>query len=115
MPVMIKIKDISLIGDEHLGGWLNERGYDFDVEAFREWVMYHGKDYIAYALVSFEDAYRGQWNSIEDFAHEQLMDYDDVYQQAGEGCRGWTTRIDTIAWECDYYISDTGHVFDRNV
>ena len=64
-----------------------------------------------YAVRTFDDAYEGQWDDLEDFAHDRLMETDDEYRAAMESCRGWRPSLDMIAWHCDYSHTTGGHVF----
>ncbi|WP_327065954.1 antirestriction protein ArdA [Kitasatospora sp. NBC_01302] len=64
-----------------------------------------------YAVATFEDAYQGQWDDLEDFAHDQLMEMDDEYRAAVESCRGWRPHLDMIAWQCDYAHTEGNYVF----
>lgn len=57
-----------------------------------------------------EDVYEGQWSDLDDFAHDQLWSTSEVYRDA-VNAQGFMTSIDTIAWQCDFYRSDNGHVF----
>ncbi|MFC9974274.1 antirestriction protein ArdA [Spirillospora sp. NPDC127200] len=76
-----------------------------DAEAFAAFYVYHGRD-LDYAEEKFDEAFRGLHESIEDFAHEELMELDEAYAAAFEGCRGWMPRIDTIAFHQDYDVID---------
>lgn len=44
----------------------------WDMEAVRAYAEHHGDAVLA--LENFEDAYRGQWDSVEDYAHELAED-----------------------------------------
>lgn len=69
------------------------------------------------ALESFDDAYRGLWKSLEDYAHEFLMDVDEDYRAAIESFRGWSPQIDQIAFQCDYatvQAIEGVHIFSKD-
>lgn len=64
------------------------------------------------AVEQFEEAYCGRWQSLEDFAHFQLIDCDEEYSKIyNSGSRGYSLKLDMIAWEYDYTITNSGHVF----
>ncbi|WP_431911679.1 antirestriction protein ArdA [Nonomuraea jabiensis] len=79
-------------------------------EAFGDYLAYHGGvDYLDTAIGEFEDRYCGQWNSIDDYALDFAADvYSEFFKDVPPGFR---VEVDTVAWECDHWISDNGHVF----
>lgn len=87
---------------------LYDEGYR---EAFADYLNNHGWDQLDWAMSSFSEAYMGQWKSLEDFAWD--------YAEEALGVEltrlyGFRIEVDLVAWECDYWISDNGHVF-RNL
>lgn len=84
-----------IVGDAH------------DPEAMASYLSYFGWD-TSYAD-SFEDAYHGKWDSLEDYA---INFYEDVYGEFN--LPGFRIEVDLVAWECDYFTVDTSggvHVF----
>lgn len=80
-----------------------------DREAFGDYLAYvGGTDHLDEALETFEDRYEGQHKSIEDFAWSQA---DELWPDLSMCPSGFRVEVDVIAWECDYWISDNGHVF----
>jgi len=77
-------------------------------EAFELYANYQGD--VQYALDYFDEAYQGEWPSMEDFAHDFLMEVDEEYRAAYESCRGWSPDIDLVAFHCDFTEID-GHIF----
>ncbi|WP_441248959.1 hypothetical protein [Kitasatospora sp. McL0602] len=94
---------------DYLTELAEDAGLFVEIEALTQYAAHVGG--AEYAVESFEDAYQGQWSSLEDFAHDQLMELDDEYRAAMEGFRGWRPELDVIAWQCDYFITGDGHVF----
>jgi antirestriction protein len=83
--------------------------------AFAAFLDHHGGD-VDFAIEHFQDAYRGHYKDVEDFAHEWLMDVDEAYKAAFENPSGWTPKIDTVAFECDFNVIEYVHgvyVFDH--
>ncbi|MFD8318935.1 hypothetical protein [Kitasatospora purpeofusca] len=68
---------------------------------------------MANAVDRFEDAYRGRWESLDAYAHDQLWATDAAYRAACNESDTGRVRIDTVAWRSDYAWAD-GHVF-RNL
>ncbi|MGW2539374.1 hypothetical protein ACWC5I_00500 [Kitasatospora sp. NPDC001574] len=93
---------------EYLTALAEDAGLVVELEALTDYAAHVGAEY---AVASFEDAYGGEWPTLEDFAHDQLMETDAEDRAAFESCRGWTPRIDLVAWECDYFHTASGHVF----
>jgi hypothetical protein len=90
----------------------DEYGYDTDsdaVEAIEDLAEDLGG--LEYALDAFEDAYCGQWESLEAYAWHLTEECNPELMNAPIGYR---IELDMIAWQCDYWISSNGHVF-RNV
>ncbi|MGW2398520.1 hypothetical protein ACWCYY_18400 [Kitasatospora sp. NPDC001664] len=96
---------------DHLITLADDAGLVCEMEALTDYAAHVGD--AAYAVESFEDAFHGEWESLEDFAHDQLMQTDDEYRAVIGECRGWTPRLDMIAWESDYFHTPSGHVFRR--
>lgn len=77
-------------------------------EAMASYLSYHGW-YTDYAKSTFETAYRGKWDSLEDYAidfYEQVYGYFDV--------PGYTILVDLPTWESSHFTVDTDngvHVF----
>ncbi|MBO1420294.1 antirestriction protein ArdA [Streptomyces sp. FH025] len=94
---------------DYLTELAEDAGIVAELEALTAYAAYVGN--AEYAVQTFEDAYAGEWESLEDFAHDQLMEMDEEYRAAVEGCRGWRPRIDMIAWQCDYAHTSGGYVF----
>ena len=87
-----------------------------DEQAFADYVAYHGGN-VSAAADTFEGAYRGQHATLEDFAHDELMELDRKYKDAVElaGERWWAPLIDMTAYGNAFHISDNGHVFSLDV
>ena len=79
---------------------------DYRAEAFRAYINLQA-DRLDYAVDYFEEAYRGMWESLEDFAHEHLMETDEVYRQWSEGFHCWRPEIDEIAFRCNFDTANT--------
>ncbi|MGW3177774.1 antirestriction protein ArdA [Kitasatospora sp. NPDC001119] len=94
---------------DYLTELAEDAGVVAELEALTAYAAYVGN--AEYAVATFEDAYEGEWDSLEDFAHDQLMETDDEYRAAVEGCRGWRPQLDLIAWQCDYAHTASGHLF----
>ncbi|MFJ1755994.1 antirestriction protein ArdA [Kitasatospora sp. NPDC088134] len=94
---------------DYLTALAEDAGVVAELEALTAYAALVGN--AEYAVETFEDAYAGEWDSLEDFAHDQLMETDDEYRAAMESCRGWRPSLDMIAWECDYSHAASGHVF----
>ncbi|MFF3672406.1 hypothetical protein ACFYYS_00320 [Streptomyces sp. NPDC002120] len=92
---------------------MDENGIDEDdTEAFMEYLALQCWN-VEYAGSSFDEAYeRGQqWESLDDFAHDHLMETSELYQAVMNGCHGFTVDIDTVAFQCEYSITRSGYVF----
>ncbi|MFJ2775712.1 hypothetical protein [Kitasatospora sp. NPDC087315] len=95
---------------DYLAGLADDAGLMIaDLEALTAYAALVGN--AEYAVETFEEAFSGQWADLEDFAHAMLMEMDDEYRTAVESCRGWTPRLDMIAWNCDYAHTTGGYVF----
>ncbi|WP_328953655.1 antirestriction protein ArdA [Kitasatospora purpeofusca] len=94
---------------DYLTELAEDAGVVAELEALTAYAAYTGN--AEYAVETFEDAYCGQWDDLEDFAHDQLMETDAEYRAAMESCRGWRPSLDMIAWQCDYTHTTGGHVF----
>lgn len=80
-----------------------------DRQAFGDYLDHVGGNaQLDYALSSFRDAYCGQWDCIEDYAWSYA---EDAYPELANCPSGFRVEVDTIAWECDHWISNSGHVF----
>lgn len=101
----------DIYNDTELEAWLEGNDHDFDPGAFREYVLYNGTHYFWTSVAQFEDAYQGQWADMESFA----WDFYESTDVSGPVPPGFRLEVDIVAWECDYWISPNGHVFDRNV
>ncbi|MEU7830353.1 antirestriction protein ArdA [Nonomuraea sp. NPDC049129] len=78
-------------------------------EAFGDYLAYYGGlDYLDQAMRDFDDHYCGRWDSIEDYAWDYA---EDAYPDLAKVPPGFRVEIDTVAWECDHWRSDNGHVF----
>jgi antirestriction protein len=79
-------------------------------EAFVDYLEYQGGlEYLDQARNGFEDAYRGRWDSIEDYALEFASDvYSEFFKNVPPGFR---VEVDVVAWEQDVWRSDNGHIF----
>ncbi|WP_406087393.1 hypothetical protein [Kitasatospora purpeofusca] len=93
---------------EYLTALAEDAGLFVELEALTDYAAHVGAEY---AVASFEDAYEGEWSTLEDFAHDRLMETDDEYRAVFESCRGWRPSLDMVAWECDYTHTASGHVF----
>lgn len=86
--------------------------HESEREAFGEFLAHvGGSRYLDYALSNWRDAYCGNFDSIEDYAWHMA---DDIWPDLAKCPAGFTVKVDTVAWECDYWISSTGNVF-RNI
>ncbi|WP_043465227.1 antirestriction protein ArdA [Kitasatospora sp. MBT66] len=94
---------------DYLTELAEDAGVVAELEALTAYAAYVGS--AEYAVDTFEDAYEGEWSTLEDFAHDQLMETDAEYRAAMESCRGWRPSLDMVAWECDYTHTASGHVF----
>ncbi|MFF4298039.1 hypothetical protein ACFY0N_30835 [Streptomyces vinaceus] len=93
---------------------MDENGiHESDTEAFMEYLALLSWD-VEEAGSRFEECFRGQWDSMEGFAHDQLMETDEEYRAAQESCRGWSPSIDIVAWNCDHSITRSGYVFSSH-
>lgn len=80
-------------------------------EAFADYLaLVGGVEYLGYALMRFEDAYEGRYESLEAFAWEYARD---VYPQLFQIPPGFQVEVDLTVWEMDFCISDNGHVFSK--
>ncbi|MEU4726517.1 antirestriction protein ArdA [Nonomuraea dietziae] len=78
-------------------------------EAFGDYLAHvGGTDQLDYALRTFQDRYHGCHKSIEDFAWDYA---ESAYPELASCPPGFRIEVDTVAWECDFWISDNGHVF----
>ncbi|MFI1521644.1 hypothetical protein [Kitasatospora cineracea] len=93
---------------EYLTELAEDAGIVAELEALTAYAALVGS--AEYAVDTFEDAYEGEWDDLEDFAHARLMETDDEYRAAMESCRGWRPALDMIAWHCDYTHTG-GYVF----
>ncbi|WP_433332473.1 antirestriction protein ArdA [Spirillospora sp. CA-294931] len=76
-------------------------------EAFELYAQYHGD--VTYAVDHFEDAYRGLWKSLEDYA---LDWFEEIHGDVN--LPGYRIEIDEIAWRCDHVELDGSggtHIF----
>lgn len=60
------------------------------------------------AAGTFEEAYMGRFESLEDFAMQQ---FEELYGPIN--LPGFRIEVDHAAWACDYWISDAGDVFQN--
>lgn len=97
--------------DEDLETFLEGHPGVYSAEAFRDYIMYTCPEYLDEAIQNFEDAYQGQWNDMESFA----WDFYERTDVSGPVPPGFRLEVDLDVWECDYWISPNGHVFDKNV
>lgn len=103
---------------------MDENGiHESDTEAFMEFLALLCWD-VEEAGSNFSDRYQGQWDSMEDFAENQsdesgivingkLVSMSDV-RCALTDAGYHAPEIDKIAWNCDYDITRSGHVFSSN-
>lgn len=79
-------------------------------QAFAEYLVnLGGVDYLDEAVKKWEDAFRGNFESIKDYAECMLGElYPEFLASVPSGFR---IEVDTIAWECDHWISESGNVF----
>ena len=78
-------------------------------EAFADYLaLVGGVERLKYALETFDDAYEGRYESLEDFAWEYASE---AYPQLFQLPPGFRAEVDLTAWEQDFWISDNGHVF----
>jgi hypothetical protein len=76
-----------------------------DWDALAAYLSYHGWDLSM--VDSFEDAYCGLWDSLEDYA---LDFFEDIYGEVN--FPGFRIEVDSIAWQCDHFEVDaTGGVY----
>ncbi|MFJ7275303.1 hypothetical protein [Kitasatospora sp. NPDC098663] len=94
---------------EYLTELAEDAGLFAELEALTAYAAYTGS--AEYAVRTFEDAYEGQWDDLEDFARDRLMESDAEYRAALEGCRGWRPALNMRVWECDFFHASSGHVF----
>ncbi|MFD4397840.1 antirestriction protein ArdA [Kitasatospora sp. NPDC058478] len=94
---------------DYLTELAEDAGIVAELEALTAYAAYVGS--AEYAVATFEDAYCGQWDDLEDFAHDQLMETDAEYRAVRESCRGWRASLDMTAWECDYTHTSGNYVF----
>lgn len=89
-------------------------------EAWADFVEYAGAEFVeAITPDQFEsEIYQGQHASMQDFADQQMEDTDDGQWTAAMELlqsRGYhRPDVDEIAWQQDYYMSESGHVFTTN-
>ncbi|MFJ1754205.1 hypothetical protein [Kitasatospora sp. NPDC088134] len=93
---------------EYLTDLAEDAGIIAELEALTAYAALVGS--AEYAVDTFEDAYEGEWDELEDFAHDRLMETDDEYRAAMESCRGWRPALDMTAWHCDFMLTG-GYVF----
>jgi antirestriction protein len=88
----------EVIGDAH------------DPDAMAAYLAYHGWDLSTAS--GFEDAYAGQWDSLEDYA---LNFFEEIYADTVLPIPGFRIEVDIVAWECDFFTLDAAdggvHVF----
>ncbi|MGN9782785.1 antirestriction protein ArdA [Nonomuraea sp. ZG12] len=81
-------------------------------QAFADYLAYvGGVNYLDEAVSNFEDRYRGEYDSMEDFAWKYTEGFSD---EGIPNIPGFRIEVDVIAWEQDFWISDHGHVFDSH-
>lgn len=81
-----------------------------DRQAFGEYLAHlGGVEYLDQAVSGWQDAYRGNFDSMDDYARHMLEElYPEFLASVPDGFR---IDVDTIAWESDHWISDSGNVF----
>lgn len=80
-----------------------------DRDAFGEYLSHLGGiEYLDEAISNWQDAFCGNFESMEDYAWNYA---EEVYPELASLPAGFTVRVDTIAWEQDHWISSTGNVF----
>ncbi|MEO3863434.1 antirestriction protein ArdA [Acrocarpospora sp. B8E8] len=83
--------------------------HESEREPFGDYLAYiGGVDYLDTAISDWQDHYCGQFKSIEDYAWSFA---EDVYPDLANMPPGFRVEVDTVAWECDHWISANGHVF----
>lgn len=83
-----------------------------DMDAIAFYISHVGESSAAYAVETFADAYMGQFDSLEAFAHHHLFATDTLYRAAIEGNHGaWLPEPDMATFDAHYIISPRGHVF----
>jgi antirestriction protein len=86
--------------------WVEEH----QVEAVRDWASWLGlDDPEEFTQSRFEDAYQGQYEKAEDHAYQLVEEAYDLVDVPF-----FSLHFDEVAWQQDYYISDSGHVFNAH-
>jgi antirestriction protein len=85
---------------------------EYERDAFGDYLAsVGGAQYLSSAITDFPDKYRGQWKSIEEYALDYAEQcYSEFFVNVPPGFR---VEVEVASWECDVWISDNGHVFDR--
>lgn len=80
-----------------------------DRDAFGDYLSHIGGiENLDEAVGNWQEAFCGNFDSIEDYAWHMA---EEIYPELANCPPGFRIQVDTIAWECDHWISSTGNVF----
>ncbi|WP_177245020.1 antirestriction protein ArdA [Streptosporangium canum] len=80
-----------------------------DRDAFTDYLAHIGGiEHLDEALRSWQDAFCGNFKSIEDYAWHYA---EEIYPELANCPPGFRIQVDTISWEQDHWISSEGNVF----
>lgn len=87
---------------------------DCDADVYRAYVKTMGDYWSEESAEDLAERYRGEWPNWEDFAHDTLMETDEIYAKIhnSRSSLGYRTELDEIAWHQDYsFVNHKGFVY----